>query len=302
MRISIITPHFESGPWLCLCIASVADQKGVEVEHIIQDAGSGDGSLDGIVPGPRLRLIVEPDEGMYDAINRGILKSKGDVIAHLNADEQYLPGALAAVAEQFEKDPGLDVLLADSVIVDADGEFICCRKSLKPQRLTRFADNPTITSSIFMRRSAVVRHQLYFDTNWRVLSDSMWIRKCVVTPGLKMGVLRSYTTTFTESGDNLDLSPRAREESLRLRARRPLWAKLLEKPLKLVARVRRWVLGGYRQEPLEYSIFTRSDFSSRTSFSVERPTCVWWTRAPRNAGGLYRKIKQLAGRIGGHDL
>jgi glycosyltransferase involved in cell wall biosynthesis len=299
MTISIVTPHLNGGPWLRLCVASVADQHGVEVEHLVQDGGSVDGSLELLGTHPGLRVTVAKDDGMYDAINRGLRAATGTLVAHLNADEQYLPGALAAVAAEFEADPRLDILVADTVVVDADGEFICCRKSFKPMRLTRFADNPTITSSIFMRRSAVERHGLYFDTAWRIISDADWMRRCVTRRGLKIAVMRRYTSAFTETGGNLDLSPRALEESRAMRNRRPRWAKLLAPALKLVARLRRLAGGGYRQQPFHYEIFTLADETTRKRFVVTHPTCVWWTRAPRTAGGRYRRLKRMVGKSAG---
>src|SRR5690606_12862772 len=109
MKISIVTPSFRSNRWLKLCIASVADQEGVDVEHIVQDAVSDDGTLDWLPHDPRVTAYVEKDSGMYDAINRGWKKSSGDIVAYLNCDEQYLPGALKAVHDYFEANPDVDI-------------------------------------------------------------------------------------------------------------------------------------------------------------------------------------------------
>src|SRR5437773_84848 len=107
MKCSIVTPSFRNSAWLRLCVASVADQQGVEVEHIVQDAGSDDGTLDWLPTDPRVRAFVEKDSGMYDAINRGLRRASGDILGYLNCDEQYLPGALRAVKDFFEKNPGI---------------------------------------------------------------------------------------------------------------------------------------------------------------------------------------------------
>src|SRR5258708_40267565 len=95
--ISIITPSFRSSAWLKLCIASVADQR-VSLEHIVQDAGSDDGTLDWLPQDRRVQLFAEKDQGMYDAINRGLRRANGDILGYLNCDEQYLPGTLDAAA------------------------------------------------------------------------------------------------------------------------------------------------------------------------------------------------------------
>src|SRR5258706_14763161 len=98
VRISIVTPSYRNSNWLKLCIASVADQGG-DVEHIVQDAGSDDGTLDWLLHDKRVTPVVEKDQGMYDAINRGLKRSRGEILAYLNCDEQYLPGALQAVRD-----------------------------------------------------------------------------------------------------------------------------------------------------------------------------------------------------------
>jgi glycosyltransferase involved in cell wall biosynthesis len=102
MNFSIITPSFRNSAWLKLCIASVADQQGVELEHIVQDSCSDDGTGDWLPNDPRVKAFIEKDAGMYDAVNRGYRRATGDILAYLNCDEQYLPGALAAVKSFFE--------------------------------------------------------------------------------------------------------------------------------------------------------------------------------------------------------
>src|SRR5450756_1870579 len=110
----------------------IRDRSGVECEHIVQDSCSDDGTQDWLPKDPRVKAFIEKDTGMYDAINRGMKRASGEIIAYLNCDEQYLPGALQAVAETFEKNPDADIVLADTIIVDAQEQFICCRKSLVP--------------------------------------------------------------------------------------------------------------------------------------------------------------------------
>src|SRR5688572_33328672 len=109
MKISVVTPSFRNSRWLKLCIASVADQPGVQVEHIVQDAGSDDGTQDWLPHDKRVKAFIEKDAGMYDAINRGWQRAAGDVVSQLNCDEQYLPGALQAVGEYFQHHPETDI-------------------------------------------------------------------------------------------------------------------------------------------------------------------------------------------------
>src|SRR2546426_2591438 len=140
MNVSIITPSFRNSAWLKLCIASIADQQGVQLEHrnpgrcvqqgvqlehIVQDSCSDDGTQEWLPKDPRVKAFIEKDKGMYDAVNRGFRRSTGDVLAYLNCDEQYLPGALQAVQSHFSAHPQNDVLLADTVVVDNQGQVIC---------------------------------------------------------------------------------------------------------------------------------------------------------------------------------
>src|SRR5580700_4635827 len=113
MKFSIITPSFRNSAWLKLCVASVADQQGVEVEHIVQDSCSDDGTQDWLPHDKRVHAFIEKDSGMYDAINRGLRRARGDILAYLNCDEQYLPGALRDVGEFFATHPGVDIVIAD---------------------------------------------------------------------------------------------------------------------------------------------------------------------------------------------
>src|SRR6266852_6172722 len=82
LRFSIITPSFLGRQWLPLCIASVADQQGVEVEHIVQDSCSGDGTEELLKNYSSVTAYVEKDEGMYDAVNRGFSRSTGEILAY----------------------------------------------------------------------------------------------------------------------------------------------------------------------------------------------------------------------------
>src|SRR2546423_2958645 len=108
MKISIVTPSFRSSAWLKLCVASVANQTGVDVEHIVQDSQSDDDTQHWLPKDGRVKAFIEKDKGMYDAVNRGWRRASGEILAYLNCDEQYLPGALQAVEQFFQANPGTD--------------------------------------------------------------------------------------------------------------------------------------------------------------------------------------------------
>ncbi len=94
IKVSIITPSFNQGRFLTDCIESVLAQVGVEVEHIITDAGSTDETIDVLNRYPHLKRKSESDKGMSDGINKGFLHASGDWVMWLNCDDYLLPGAL----------------------------------------------------------------------------------------------------------------------------------------------------------------------------------------------------------------
>jgi len=277
MKISVITPSFRNSAWLKLCIPSVADQQGVAVEHIVQDAGSDDGTQDWLPHDPRVKAFIEKDSGMYDAINRGWLRAEGEVLAQLNCDEQYLPGALAAVADHFCHHPETDILVADTVVVDTNGNFICCRKCLEPLPGLIWVYNPTITSSIFIHRRVIEKHRLLFDTRWRYLGDIYWMIEAVQRR-LKFGVLRRYTSTFADTGENLCLVPAAQREREMKIELMPPWVRRLRWPLTQLHRTRHFLRGAYRQAPFEYSLYTHASPNRRITFPVPNPVTLWRNR------------------------
>ena len=162
MKFSIITPSFRNSAWLKLCIASVADQAGVEFEHIVQDSCSDDGTQDWLPKDSRVKAFIEKDGGMYDAVNRGYRRATGDILSYLNCDEQYLPGALAAVRDFFETHPEVEVALAGSIVTDGDGKYICHRHLMVPDARHVWFRFPILTSSIFIRRRVIHERGLFF--------------------------------------------------------------------------------------------------------------------------------------------
>ena len=274
MKFSIITPSFRNSEWLKLCIASVADQ-AVEHEHIVQDAGSDDGTLDWLPHDARVKAFVEKDAGMYDAINRGLRKASGDVLAYLNCDEQYLPGALAAVAEFFAAHPEVEVLFGDAVAVNAAGEYLWHRKMQRPLLWHTWACHlSTLTCGTFFRRSIIERRGIYFDPRWRVVGDGDWMVR-LIQERTPMAVLRRFTSVFTHTGGNLSVTEQGRAEAQALQATAPLLARGVKPLLVAHHRVRRLLGGAYVQAPFEFALYTQSQPGGRSVRRVEKPTSRW---------------------------
>jgi len=103
--ISIITPSFNRAAMIAAAVESVCAQDYPNFEHIIVDGASSDNTLEVLSRRPHLCIISEPDRGMYDAINKGLRRARGEIIAWLNTDDVYPPGVFALVAEVFAAHP-----------------------------------------------------------------------------------------------------------------------------------------------------------------------------------------------------
>lgn len=123
MRVSVVTISLNQAPFLERALLSVLEQDYPEIEYVVVDGGSTDGSLE-ILDRYRdrlSRLIVEPDEGPADALNKGFSHCTGDVCAYVNADDALLPGAVREAVARFVADPRADVVYGHGLIVDGAG-------------------------------------------------------------------------------------------------------------------------------------------------------------------------------------
>lgn len=128
-RFSIVTPSFQQVRFLEETIRSVLDQTGVAVDYVVQDGGSSDGSA-ALIENYRARLFAAesaPDHGQADAIVRGFAKTSGrpdDIMAWINSDDFFAPGALEFVARHFAEHPEIDVLYGHRIVVDEQSREI----------------------------------------------------------------------------------------------------------------------------------------------------------------------------------
>lgn len=280
MKFTVVTPSFGQHDWLRLCAASVADQQGVEFEHIVQDGGCSP-EAQAVLEGwtrqwPRLRVVVGRDGGMYDAVNRGLRRGTGDICSYLNCDEQYLPGALAKVAAHFESHPHVAILFADAIVVDAQGGYLCDRKALTPQRAHSMVSGTLsfLTCSLFFRRQILEHDGLFFSENLRCQGDVEWTLRALQRR-LPMGLLGTATSIFAETGQNLSCKPTAELERREMMAAAPWWARTFRSWVVAHYRSRRLLAGGYWVAPHQYSIYTLASPGQRAPFSVRRPTYRW---------------------------
>jgi len=117
MKFTIITPNYNGSKYLEKCIESVLSQN-VDFEHIVVDGASTDSSLKILKKYPHLKVISEKDEGMYNAVNKGINMAQGDIIAYINCDDRYSDGSLIKVLTAFNKDNNLDYIYGNCRLID----------------------------------------------------------------------------------------------------------------------------------------------------------------------------------------
>lgn len=176
VTFTVITATFNRAATLVQALDSVASQQGVRVQHIVIDGGSTDGSLELLqarqdATGQPAVLVSEPDQGIYDALNKGLERATGDVVGFLHSDDWLShPGVLARIAAAFA-DPRVEAVYGDLDYVSADGERVLRRwrsGNYTPARLAAgwMPPHPTL----YLRRDLYLRHG-GFDTAYSIAAD-----------------------------------------------------------------------------------------------------------------------------------
>ena len=177
--VSIVTPSYNQAQFLEETIISVLQQDYPSIEYIIIDGASTDGSVD-IVRQYEDRLaywVSEPDRGQCHAINKGFARAQGAIIAWLNSDDVYRPGAIRQVVEAFRDHPGSVAVVGACALVDAGRNVFSCKQptGFAPERLLRGGGVPG-QPAVFLRRQVLekiggLREDLHYVLDWEY-----WLR------------------------------------------------------------------------------------------------------------------------------
>lgn len=200
--ISIITITYNAAETIPLTMASVAEQTCTDYEHLIIDGASNDNTI--IIARqmgtPSLRIVSEPDKGLYDAMNKGMRMARGRYVLFLNSGDRFHTRETLGLYADAIKKKSPDIIYGDTDIVDALGKRLGPRHLSAPAMLTvdSFSRGMLICHQAFMVRKAIAPR---FDTDYKFSADYDWTIKCIKAsrPGDRKN-LRAITIDYLSDG------------------------------------------------------------------------------------------------------
>lgn len=248
MKISIVTISFNQAAYLETAIRSVLEQDHRDLEYIVVDPGSTDGSRD-IIERYRHRLaavVLDADDGPARGLNNGFARATGEVFAYVNADDALLPGAAAEAAAAFEQHPEADVIYGHGHLVDEHGKFLRRLRSAPfNMRRALHGAGVVVQQATFFRRDAfrdiggfnVENHSCW---DYELLIDLALARKVFLRVDRYWGVFRLYPDSITGSGRYADDIARQDARIFRKATGHPPGS--LTRLGNVVARLEKWLL------------------------------------------------------------
>jgi hypothetical protein len=200
-KLSVVTVSLNAERFIERAVLSVRSQTYPHIEHVVIDGGSTDGTL-GVIEKYRDGLayfVSEPDGGLYDAMNKGVRASTGDVVFFLNADDYFSDGRVCADAMAvFNRDPAVEVVFGDQVFDLGSGKTAVKDQSA-PQTRERLARTTIQHQTLFASRRLFDQVGL-FTVGYRVVSDYEWILKVFVGRGCRHRHIARPITVMATGG------------------------------------------------------------------------------------------------------
>ena len=205
MKISIVTAVYNRRATLGQALDSVATQNHPDIEHVIQDGGSTDGTCDVIIAkkDPRIALVSTGDDGIYDAINRGIRRTNGDVIGLMHSDDFFATSEILSTVAKIMQNPNIDGVYGDLDYVAASDTARIIRRwrsgSYDPKRLNKgwMPPHPTL----YLRRAVFEQHGLY-DTSFRIAADYDAMLRYLVKGQIKLAYIPAVMVKMRVGGES----------------------------------------------------------------------------------------------------
>ncbi|MBI4780544.1 MAG: glycosyltransferase [Oscillatoriophycideae cyanobacterium NC_groundwater_1537_Pr4_S-0.65um_50_18] len=179
-RVSIVTPSYNQGKFIERTILSVICQDYPDLEYILVDAVSTDETKD-ILEKYRQDLsvlIVEPDRGQTDALNKGFKQSTGEILAYLNSDDCYADkDTIATAVRYFEENPDVDVIYGRRNCINANGRFTYCPPYRPFCKKSLYLSDYIAQECVFWRREIFEKAGAYVDESFHFAMDyELWLR------------------------------------------------------------------------------------------------------------------------------
>jgi glycosyltransferase involved in cell wall biosynthesis len=205
--VAIVTPSFNQRRWLGETIESILAQDYPNIDYLVVDAGSTDGSLDLLRSyGDRVHWFCESDSGQAEGVDKGIKRTTGEIIGWLNADDVYEPGAVRRAVEALQAAPDAPAVYGNATYIDADSRFIRPCSHVEPWNLDRLIGELDfiVQPASFFRRSA---YEAVGGLDWDLhysLDYDLFIRLGKLAPLVylpeRQARVRMYEATKTSSG------------------------------------------------------------------------------------------------------
>lgn len=225
MKFGIVTPVLGGRERFRACAASVrraaAFEPGIEALHLVRESdASPDTVADFAAAAAGCDFRRAPDAGMYDAVRRGLDEAAAagcDVLAWLNADEQYLPAALGAARRAFESNARIGLVFGDYLLLGPDGVPRAARREIPARRFyLRHGVNYLLSCTVFFRREAW-EASAKLDLSYRFLADKK-LYLGMLDAGVRAALLPELVGAYAMTGRNASLDADALAEQARLRA------------------------------------------------------------------------------------
>lgn len=216
-RVSIITPSYQQAAFVEKTIQSVLNQDYPNLEYIVVDGGSTDGSVEIIQKyADRLAWWVSArDHGQAEAINKGFARAKGEIIAWINSDDLYTPGAVAQAVEALRQNPQAGFAFGNVRVVDADervlNELHYGNWGLRELMSFHIIGQP----AVFMRRSALPADGFLDPTYHFLLDHQLWLRIALHSPIVYIPQLWAEAH-YHEGAKNMAQAAKFGSEALRI--------------------------------------------------------------------------------------